>query len=104
MWKPVELYADVHFFSYKYFKIGGEWKRMVAARRIVVGDIVILGGEWKRMLLSLFDVSWCIKHGFVHFWLTLCVLTIGVAFNSNNAIMFDAFSVICCVYHPKLEI
>jgi hypothetical protein len=29
-------------FSYKHFKIGGEWKRMVVARRIDVGDTEIM--------------------------------------------------------------
>jgi hypothetical protein len=30
-------------FSYKHFKIGGEWKRKVAAHRIVVGYIIKSG-------------------------------------------------------------
>jgi hypothetical protein len=32
-------------FSYKHFKIGGEWKRMVTARIIDVGDVIRLYGR-----------------------------------------------------------
>jgi hypothetical protein len=31
-------------FPYKHFKIGGEWKRLVAARRLQVGDHIKVGG------------------------------------------------------------
>jgi hypothetical protein len=31
-------------FPYKHFKIGGEWKRLVAARRLEVGDHITVGG------------------------------------------------------------
>ncbi|WJX32936.1 non-specific serine/threonine protein kinase [Trifolium repens] len=34
-------------FPYKHFKIGGEWKRLVAARRLEVGDHITVGG-YKR--------------------------------------------------------
>jgi hypothetical protein len=40
-WNCVLIYG---YFSYKHFKIGGEWKRLVAARRLEVGDHIKVGG------------------------------------------------------------
>ncbi|GAU22902.1 hypothetical protein TSUD_377140 [Trifolium subterraneum] len=39
LWNCILIYGS---FPYKHFKIGGEWKRMVAARRIAVGDRIKL--------------------------------------------------------------
>jgi hypothetical protein len=40
-WNCVLIYGS---FPYKHFKIGGEWKRLVAARRLEVGDHITVGG------------------------------------------------------------
>ncbi|MCI27288.1 replication protein A1-like protein [Trifolium medium] len=50
-WDCMLIYVS---FPNKHFKIGGEWKRMVAARRIAVGDVIELFGRTDTKSESLY--------------------------------------------------
>jgi hypothetical protein len=92
-WNCVLIYG---YFSYKHFKIGGEWKWLVAARRLEVDDHIKVGGyvREKNENLYLIICHWLFRFIIMHFVLILFFLV---------CLQLTKYCTNCFKIFPKIE-